>query len=174
MKDFQHYTLGFVVFKNTKTILLIEKLKPEFQKGYLNGLGGKMEEAQIQTAVKGETITECIIREVAEESGLLTSPSEWNYFCSMRCTKNSTDKETKAWIVDCFINIIEDSNRMHEIINKEEEKLALLQLDQINTLNHKLLGNISWLVGMGIDFAYNRAFSPVVIYYNGLSLPIKL
>lgn len=47
---------------NLVYVWLMEKNKPEWQKGSLNGLGGKIEE--------GETIIEAGIRELKEEGGI--------------------------------------------------------------------------------------------------------
>lgn len=55
------YVCGFAVTDSGK-ISLIKKNKPEWQKGKLNGLGGKIE--------KGETIHEAMRREFMEEAGL--------------------------------------------------------------------------------------------------------
>jgi len=58
--------LGFVFNEDRTRVLLIEKKRPEWQAGKINGLGGK---------VKGnETPHEAISREVEEESGLVVVP----------------------------------------------------------------------------------------------------
>jgi len=55
------YTIIFCIASD-KHFLLVEKDKPEWQKGKLNLPGGKIE--------PGETAVQCAIRELAEESGL--------------------------------------------------------------------------------------------------------
>jgi len=148
----QIYTLGFVVFRGVNKILLMEKRKPEFQKGFLNGLGGKPED--------DEGFTDCIIREIEEESGLKTNTKDWNYFCKM---------VGADWEVYCFISML-DHKRMEGISTKEEEKIVILDLNKINTCYPNLLGNIPWLVGMGIDSIMNKdAFIPPTIQYNTVS-----
>lgn len=165
MKEHINYTLGFVFFEGINQVLLIEKQKPAFQKGYLNGLGGKQE--------PDEGPLGCIIREIEEECGLKTYNSDWTYFCTMRCKDNSTDKESYSWDVHCFATIL-PVERAKDITQKEDEVLTMLSLDRINVAYPALLGNITWLVGMGMDSIKNKAFAPPIIYYTGLSLPFKL
>jgi 8-oxo-dGTP diphosphatase len=40
------YVLGFLFDPSQKDVVLIKKLKPEWQKGKLNGVGGKIEEGE--------------------------------------------------------------------------------------------------------------------------------
>jgi 8-oxo-dGTP diphosphatase len=55
------YVLAFI-FDTNNNIWLIEKQKPSWQKGKLNGIGGKIEE--------GETEDEAMYRELEEEAGV--------------------------------------------------------------------------------------------------------
>ena len=57
----KHYVLGLVFNRDRTLILLIEKLRPERQKGRWNGIGGKIE--------KDETPLEAMYREGGEETG---------------------------------------------------------------------------------------------------------
>jgi 8-oxo-dGTP diphosphatase len=52
-----------------KSVLMIKKNRPEWQKGLLNGIGGKMEH--------GEIPIETMIREFQEECGIKTFESDW-------------------------------------------------------------------------------------------------
>ncbi len=59
----KHYVLGLVFNSSQDTILLIDKLRPEWQKGRWNGIGGKIEE--------GETPYDAMCRESVEETGFI-------------------------------------------------------------------------------------------------------
>jgi len=63
-------TLGFILSKDKKSVLLIHRNKREGDQhlGKYNGLGGKMEE--------GEDVLSCLKREIHEEAGLLCSDVE--------------------------------------------------------------------------------------------------
>jgi len=56
------YVAGFLFGDNGANVLLIEKTKPAWQKGKLNGIGGKIE--------PGETPDEAMPREFKEETDL--------------------------------------------------------------------------------------------------------
>lgn len=56
------YTCAFAFSRDGNHVLLIEKDKPEWQKGLLNGIGGKVEQ--------GESIVDATLREFQEETGM--------------------------------------------------------------------------------------------------------
>lgn len=58
----QKYVVGFL-FDTSLNVVLIEKIKPEWQAGRLNGIGGHVEE--------GEDDLEAMIREFKEEAGVI-------------------------------------------------------------------------------------------------------
>jgi len=66
------YVLGFL-FNDKKQVWLIRKTKPEWQKGKLNGIGGKVE--------MGEDCVAAMIREFKEETGLTIT--NWDKFCTL-------------------------------------------------------------------------------------------
>lgn len=61
MKKLNRYTVSFIFTPDLDSVWLIEKKKPEWQKGCYNGIGGKIE--------KGENTLEAAKREIFEESG---------------------------------------------------------------------------------------------------------
>ena len=64
------YTVGFIFSSvNLNHVLLVHKQKPEWQKGRVNGVGGKVE--------SGESPEECISRETKEETCLAIPPKDW-------------------------------------------------------------------------------------------------
>ena len=62
------YVCGFAVFGGSR-LLLIRKARPAWQKRFLNGVGGHIEE--------GETIHEAMVREFREETGIITEEVDW-------------------------------------------------------------------------------------------------
>ena len=96
------YVVGFILSNDKQNILLIRKNRPEWQKGFLNGIGGKIE--------KDEIPLEAIIRECYEECGLdiqqwypfsktvfYADNTELNFFYSLSAdislAKTKTDEE---------------------------------------------------------------------------------
>ena len=69
----KRYVLGFCFLPHWECIL-IEKSKPDWQNGLVNGLGGSIE--------PGETMHEAMVREFYEECGLQTHQKDWNHLIS--------------------------------------------------------------------------------------------
>lgn len=59
---------GFM-FDELGQVLLLKKVKPAWQAGRLNGVGGKIEE--------GETPVQAMVREFEEETTIKTQPDDW-------------------------------------------------------------------------------------------------
>ncbi len=66
------YVVGYCFSHDFSMVALIKKLKPAWQKGKLNGVGGKLE--------PGESPREAMAREFNEEAGITTSPDWWLHF----------------------------------------------------------------------------------------------
>ena len=64
----QRYCCGFAFSKGDDLVLLIQKNRPDWQRGRFNGIGGKIE--------FGETPLDAMIRETKEETGLEDLPWE--------------------------------------------------------------------------------------------------
>lgn len=64
------YCLGFAFYGTD--VVLIRKERPDFQKGLLNGVGGKIE--------IGETPIQSMSREFLEETKVFTFDNQWKYF----------------------------------------------------------------------------------------------
>lgn len=69
--DSKRYVVGFLFTEDYSSVLLVEKNRPEWQKGRLNGIGGHIE--------IGEVPDQAIAREFQEETGLIGIP--WKEFC---------------------------------------------------------------------------------------------
>lgn len=70
MTNKQEYVLGIALSADRRKILLIRKLTPEWQRGLLNGIGGKIE--------AGETPVQAMLREFKEETGVDTTLHNWS------------------------------------------------------------------------------------------------
>lgn len=70
MTDKKEYVLAVAFSVDRRKILLIRKLTPEWQRGLLNGPGGKIEE--------GETPIQAMTREFKEETSVETTAEHWS------------------------------------------------------------------------------------------------
>lgn len=120
-----HYCLGLVFSEDLKSILLIEKLKPDKLAGYLNGIGGKVE--------FGELYIEAMVRECKEEIDLDIPKEKWINICQILDKSETFSMLVYATTADVF-----DARQM------EEEIIYVAATDDI--INQKTLGNIQWMV----------------------------
>jgi len=104
------YVAGFMFDPELKHVALIEKKRPDWQAGKLNGIGGHVEQ--------GEVTFEAMVREFREETGLDTSIFQWvqlailegpdyrvDFFASVgpiRSLKSTTDEQVVIYSTDCI------------------------------------------------------------------------
>ncbi len=65
------YVAGFMFRRSNSEVALVRKNKPDWQRGKLNGIGGKVEESDCGPH-------EAMAREFLEETGVATSPAAWS------------------------------------------------------------------------------------------------
>jgi 8-oxo-dGTP diphosphatase len=88
MSDTKYYVVGFLREKATGDVIFIRKQKPQWQKGRLNGVGGKIEQ--------GETPLQAMAREFHEEVGF--EHREWRQFALLT---DRTPSDNRS-VVYCF------------------------------------------------------------------------
>ncbi len=123
------YVCGFMFSENRNKVALISKLKPEWQKGKLNGIGGKIE--------PGEGYLNAMVREFKEETGVETTTDEWKTFAYL----SGTD-----WSVNFFRSF---SDKVYNVVSKTEEEVLLLFPGWISSLD--VIPNLLWLIPLALD-----------------------
>jgi len=136
-------TLGFIYTPDYKYVLLIQKQRPVFHAGKLNGLGGKQEE--------GESVRACISREVEEESTLRIDPESWQQMAVMSWLE---------WHVEVFAVVY--NGDIEDIASLASEEVAWYP---VNDLPKHVMSNLPWLIPLGIDVLTNSAPPTVKINY---------
>lgn len=121
------YVLGFMFDLNNFGVLLIQKQKPKWQKGLLNGIGGKIEE--------GENSLQAIIREFKEETGI--EQSDWQYVADI------FDDTFRVDIYTCKTDSVYDYKTM------EEEMVIYVLLDELK--DFIVVSNLDWIIPMCLD-----------------------
>jgi 8-oxo-dGTP diphosphatase len=130
------YVLGFAFDKAKLTVILIEKQKPEWQKGLLNGVGGKVE-------LTDTDIYHAMVREFYEETGLQTELREWQHFADMIF---ANDVMGGSAIVHCF-RIFTSA-----IINcRTMEQERIIHYDLRHPQQKPLIKNLKVLIPMAMD-----------------------
>lgn len=125
----QHYSLGFIFNANRSKVLLVHKLNPEWQRGKLNGIGGKCE--------PGEDALSCMVRETFEESALEISAKQWTRLGVMTGLNWSTE------VFACTYDGDESDARKND---KEE-----VEWFWINELPANVISNLRWLIPLALD-----------------------
>ena len=118
------YVAGFLFSENRKKVLLIEKLKPEWQKGKYNGIGGKLEVEELPEQAMG--------REFKEEAGV--SISDWIPFCEY------SGWDWKVYFFKAFGD--------YNVSSQEEEQVHWVNVDDVQTL--PIIDNLKFLIPMAL------------------------
>ena len=133
------YVVGFLFNKDKSKVVLIEKNRPEWQKGYSNGVGGKIEE--------GETPEMAMVREFEEEAGLKIET--WTSFCEIKDVNEN-------YVVHFFYAIHEP---IDDVESKTDEKLKIVNVYDLYF--EQVIENLRWLIPMCLDrhHGYSTTFS---------------
>ncbi|MBI4138450.1 MAG: NUDIX domain-containing protein [Candidatus Wildermuthbacteria bacterium] len=140
----QKYTLGFIFTQDLSRVLLVEKNRPEWQKGKLNAVGGKIE--------TGEASIACVVREIFEETGLKTTETDWIFFGELR---------GKTWQVDAYVLLHQGDPK--DAVTKTDEKI---QWFSVKDIPEHALDNIPWLIHLALDKIRHNEFKNFFIQYH--------
>jgi 8-oxo-dGTP diphosphatase len=131
------YVLGFYFNPQGSKVVLIEKLKPSWQKGKINGVGGKVEGDELPTIGRTmlDTYNKAMAREFKEETGIETKPQDWECFCTYR---------GKDW----YMHIFRAFGDVTEAKTMEAEKILVADVDflPLNVVN-----NLKFLIPMALQ-----------------------
>lgn len=124
------YVVGFAFTKDLKRVLLINKNKPEWQKGFLNGVGGKIK--------SNETPLKAMQRETMEEVGL---DLDWQEKGCMLGTNND-DEPFECWIFYAY----DDKVTKYQQLKDEMPHLFCIE----SVKNFKVVANVNFLIPYGM------------------------
>ena len=125
----QLYVVGFLFDAARKRVLLIEKKRPAWQAGKLNGVGGKVE--------VGEIPERAMTREFEEETGLNFVP--FRRFCELT-------HSTAAWKV-YFFEGKGHPEHARKMPGEDEEPVVV----DVDNLPENIVSNLKWLIPLAID-----------------------
>lgn len=132
------YVVGFMFSASKNYVVLIKKNRPAWQKGFLNGVGGKIE--------PGESPESAMVREFYEETGVNTVKTDWNEFAVM---------EGDHAKIHVFKAISNDACAMAD--TKTDEIVDVFNVWDVPNL--KIVPNLKWLVPMA---AYDKVLKAEV------------
>jgi len=132
------YVLGFLFSPDRARVVLLEKARPAWQRGRLNGVGGHID--------GGETPEAAMVREAREETGI--RDVTWEHFATM---------EADAWRVYVYrafdAQIDAASGRVDEPVRYCDP----------SCLPPGVIPNLRWLVPLALDA---EIVAPVVLRYG--------
>jgi 8-oxo-dGTP diphosphatase len=132
-KTIVKYVAGFVFDDDEQRVILIRKLKPAWQKGLLNGVGGKIEGE--------EKPHNAMAREFEEETGVKTMPLQWRHYATWHHDKNG---------VDVFFFSMTNGAAFKSARTVEEEKVERIPVRGIH-LRPQMIANLRWLIPLALD-----------------------
>lgn len=145
------YVAGFLFDESRTIVALIRKNKPQWQRGKLNGIGGKID--------PGETPLEAMVREFREETGCETRHFAWSHFLTM----NGTDgAENGEWSVH-FFTAAGDLSLVNTV---EDEVVEKVLIETVTPLRADMIENLSWLIPLALDHFNDARPSFVVATYS--------
>ena len=120
----QRYVVGFLFDRECHVCWLVEKNRPHWQKGKLNGVGGHIE--------SGETPLQAMEREFEEEAGIYVAG--WEHFLTL------TSDEAEIFFYRCTV----ECDEWQEAYAKTDEKL--FEIHPANLYDEPCVPNLYWIL----------------------------
>lgn len=126
------YCVGFAFNEDKSKVMLIRRSKPDWQKGKLNGIGGKV--------LRSESQFEGMQREFVEQAGIPTPMSDWKMYCTLH---------GEDYILYCF------AIKLGKYVNALQSggDIGWYNVEDVSNWmpSNQLIHNVPWLVGMALD-----------------------
>lgn len=151
------YVVGFAFNPKKTQVVLIKKNKPDWQRGKLNGVGGKVEKMIPETELQRahiETPHQAMVREFQEETGALLL--KWHRFAVLTFGK----EEQPDAILHCFRIFTEEISVCKTM---EEEEIGFYDPKMIIASSGLCIENLKVLIPMAMDEDFQFADISAVV-----------
>lgn len=146
----KEYVLGFAFDKAKEQVVLIEKQKPDWQKGKYNGVGGKIEPSDTSPYF-------AMAREFYEETGVDTKNEDWVRYATMNFGDDIMGGSAIVHVFSMF------NNDMLQCSTCEEEVIGIIPMKDLYEL--PLMHNLHILIPLALQTEF---------YFTQLNqLPVK-
>lgn len=122
------YVVGFMFDQSRSNVLLLHKLRPKWQSGRINGIGGRIE--------SGESALTAMRREFAEEAGI--SHGNWKEFCVL--------SDFREWSIH-FFWCVGSIGEAEQLTDEEPHIYA------VDNLPETVIPNLRWLIPMALSMS---------------------
>lgn len=139
--------VGFAFTPSLNKVLLIKKNRPEWQAGWLNGVGGKIE--------GDESPIDAMRREFKEETGL--DRHKWNHYATLLADDNTLGA--------IEISVFRTITSISKAIQTTDEELVRFNTNHILKRTSGLMHNLKWLLPMAM---YDSPVKPVEFWIGNL------
>jgi 8-oxo-dGTP diphosphatase len=129
------YVAGFLFNETEEKVALIEKQKPAWQKGKLNGIGGKIE--------PDETPAEAMRREFTEETGV--EINSWQHYVTL----------TGSGFTVHFFHSTESDDVLAQLRSTTDEEVKICWVENVSVM--PTIPNLPWLIPMALSMKNERA-----------------
>lgn len=116
------FVAGFLMDHERERVVLVRKNRPAWQNGFLNGVGGHIEE--------GETSHAAMQREFFEETGM--GVKVWEWYAQV----------AGPW---GFVNFFRAFGPVDSVQTMEDEKIEVHDIDEV-LAGDRIIPNLSWLL----------------------------
>lgn len=137
------YCLGFAFSPDQRYVLMIRKEHPSWQKGKLNGIGGKVE--------TNETPVQAMVREFREEVGITTVESQWDERLTL---SGAGGGDVEAWWKCTVFRMTfpEDTDIFAaKQVTDEVPVCVFLEGENHNLPDLRMMDNLRWIVPLLLD-----------------------
>lgn len=133
------YTLGFAFDGVLRNVVLIRKTKPLWQKGLLNGVGGKVEPSESESS--------CMAREFREETGIDIPKHRWTNYGRMLLPGGS------GYV---YLYYTVDQFAYDNVLTTTDEEVVRLHVTDAGSV--ECINNLVWLIPAALSHYKHNDF----------------
>ena len=129
----REYVVGLVT--DGSYMAFIRKNRPQWQRGLLNGIGGKVEE--------NESHKQAMVREFREETGLTIEASRWRLLANM-------EYPAQAHIVFYTAKVSHDE--LSSLKSETDERVEVHSVEYPHMYPQRFIHNLHWLIPLALHY----------------------
>lgn len=131
----KRYVVGFMLDPTLSKVVLIRKQNPDWQRGLLNGVGGK-----IGDTIPGETPESAMQREFEEETGV--GGLDWTKFLNLKTPHSD-------------LHFFRAVGNVHRVVTCTDEDVSVFEIHDVMD-RCDTLPNIRWCIQMARTFHFGE------------------